>query len=70
MRKDTNISDVDELDFENPETCPNCGTYVGSESTCPNCGAILYEEDEFNSFEEDLIGGYSIRPWELSLMSW
>lgn len=41
------------LDFENTETCPNCGQYVGNDSTCPNCGAVLFEEDELNLFDED-----------------
>ena len=44
---------LEALDFDNPETCPNCGQFVGEESTCPNCGAILYEEDEFNLFDDD-----------------
>lgn len=49
-----NKDEFDELDFENPETCPNCGTYVGAESICPNCGAVLFNEnDELNPFEED-----------------
>lgn len=42
-----------ELDFENTETCPNCGTFVGNDSTCPNCGAVLFEENELNLFDED-----------------
>ncbi len=42
-----------ELDFENTETCPNCGTFVGNDSTCTNCGAVLFEEDEFNLFDEE-----------------
>ncbi|MFH1830036.1 MAG: hypothetical protein ABH871_04590 [Pseudomonadota bacterium] len=41
------------LDFENTETCPNCGQYVGNDSTCPNCGAVLFEENELNLFDED-----------------
>ncbi len=44
---------LDALDFENPETCPNCGQFVGGDSTCPNCGAILFEEDELSPFEEE-----------------
>ncbi len=47
------MSTIEELDFENPESCPNCGQYVGGDSTCPNCGAILFEEDDLNIFEED-----------------
>ena len=42
-----------ELDFENAETCPNCGTFVGNDSTCPNCGAVLFEEGELNLFDEE-----------------
>lgn len=44
---------LDELNFENPETCPNCGQFVGNDSTCPNCGAVLFDEDELNVFDED-----------------
>lgn len=44
---------LDELDFDNPETCPNCGQFVGGESECPNCGAVLFDEDEMNVFEEE-----------------
>lgn len=47
------MGDFDELNFEQPETCPNCGQFVGNDSTCPNCGAVLYEEDELNVFDED-----------------
>lgn len=43
---------LDELDFENPETCPNCGQFVGGDSECPNCGAVLFDEEEMNVFEE------------------
>jgi len=50
---DLRPKDVGEFDFENPETCPNCGQYVGDESTCPYCGAVLYNEDEMNEFEEE-----------------
>lgn len=45
--------DLDELSFDSPETCPNCGQFVGQESTCPNCGAILFDDDELNVFEEE-----------------
>lgn len=45
--------EIDTFDFENPETCPNCGRYVGDESCCPYCGAILYNEDELNEFEDE-----------------
>lgn len=41
------------LDFDNPETCPNCGQFVGGDSTCPNCGAILGEDDEYDLFDDD-----------------
>ncbi len=41
------------LDFVNPETCPNCGQFVGGDSTCPNCGAVLCEEEEFDLFDDD-----------------
>jgi predicted nucleic acid-binding Zn-ribbon protein len=45
---------LDELNFDEPETCPNCGQFVGQESTCPNCGALLYDEDEdLNVFDEE-----------------
>ena len=44
---------LEALDFENPETCPNCGQFVGEESTCQNCGAMLYEEDEFDLFDAE-----------------
>lgn len=45
---------IDELSFDNPETCPNCGQFVGNDSTCPNCGAVLSDEDEdLNVFDED-----------------
>ena len=48
------MADLEELSFDNPETCPNCGNFVGQESTCPNCGAILYQEDDnLNVFDED-----------------
>ena len=47
------MNEFDEFDFENPETCPNCGHFVGNESTCPNCGALLYEEEELNVFDEE-----------------
>ncbi|MBT3182430.1 MAG: hypothetical protein HN337_07995 [Deltaproteobacteria bacterium] len=48
------MADIEELSFDNPETCPNCGNFVGQESTCPNCGAILYQEDDnLNVFDED-----------------
>ena len=48
------MTDVDELSFDNPETCPSCGSFVGQDSICPNCGAMLRdEEDELNIFEED-----------------
>ena len=47
------MSGIDELNFDAPETCPNCGQFVGSESTCPNCGAVLFNEDEMNTFDED-----------------
>ncbi len=48
------MPDLEELSFDNPETCPNCGNFVGQESTCPNCGAILYQdEDDLNVFDED-----------------
>lgn len=47
------MSDVDELNFENPETCPNCGQFVGSDSTCPNCGAVLFDDNELNVFDEE-----------------
>lgn len=47
------MGDVDELDFESPETCPNCGHFVGGDSTCPNCGAVLFDDDELNVFEEE-----------------
>jgi ribosomal protein S27AE len=42
-----------EIDFENTETCPNCGTFVGNDSTCPNCGVVLCQENELNLFDED-----------------
>lgn len=42
-----------ELDFENTEKCPNCGTFVGNESTCSNCGAVLFEENTLSLFDED-----------------
>jgi ribosomal protein L32 len=46
--------DFDELSFENPETCPNCGHFVGQEGICNNCGAMLFQEDdELNVFDED-----------------
>lgn len=47
------MSKLDELSFDNPETCPNCGQFVGNDSTCPNCGAVLFEEDELNVFDEE-----------------
>lgn len=48
------MSDLGKLDFENPDTCPNCGQFVGQESVCPNCGAILCdEEDDLNIVEDD-----------------
>ena len=48
------MPEVDELSFENPETCPNCGSFVGHDSVCPNCGAMLYDEDDdLNVFDEE-----------------
>lgn len=47
------MSDFDKLDFENPDTCPNCGQFVGQESMCPYCGAILYDEEEDLNIVED-----------------
>lgn len=47
------MDDIDKLDFESPDTCPNCGQFVGGESTCPNCGAILYDEDELDTFDDE-----------------
>jgi len=48
------MAEFDELSFDSPETCPNCGQFVGQEGTCPNCGAMLYQEDgELNVFDED-----------------
>lgn len=47
------MGNFDELNFESPETCPNCGQFVGHDSTCPNCGAVLFNEDEMNTFDED-----------------
>ena len=45
---------LDELSFDNPETCPNCGSFVGGDSACPNCGAVLFDENnELNVFDED-----------------
>ena len=48
--------EVDELDFENTESCPNCGCYVGDRTQCENCGAVLAnneEPDNFDGEEED-----------------
>ena len=51
---ETQDGGIDNLNFENPETCPNCGHFVGGDTTCPNCGAILGDdEDELNVFEEN-----------------
>jgi ribosomal protein L32 len=48
------MTDIDELNFDNPETCPSCGAFAGDDSVCPNCGAMLRdEEDSLNVFEED-----------------
>lgn len=47
------MSELDELNFENPETCPSCGVFVGNDSICPNCGAVLYDEDDLNVFDEE-----------------
>lgn len=48
------MTQIDELSFDNPETCPNCGQFVGQDSTCPNCGAMLFQDsDDLNIFEED-----------------
>lgn len=44
---------IGELSFDNPETCPNCGAFVGGDDTCPNCGAVLAEEEELNVFDEE-----------------
>jgi len=41
------------LDFENPETCPNCGQFAGGDSTCPNCGAVLAQEEEYDLFDDE-----------------
>jgi len=43
---------VDELEIESPETCPNCGNFVGEETTCQNCGAML-GDDVLDIFEND-----------------
>ena len=48
------MGNLDGLSFENPETCPNCGQFVGGDSTCPNCGAVLFQEDEMNVLDEDV----------------
>jgi ribosomal protein L32 len=50
---ETRRASVDDLDFENPETCPNCGHFIGGDKTCPNCGVMLGDEDELNVFEDD-----------------
>lgn len=47
------MRELNEIDFENPETCPNCGQYVGEETTCPHCGAILCNDDELNEFDDE-----------------
>lgn len=48
------MPDFDEISFDSPDTCPNCGHFVGQESTCPNCGAVLFDdEDEMNLFDEE-----------------
>ena len=48
------MADLEELNFENPDTCPNCGQFVGQESICPYCGAMLSpDEDGLNAFDED-----------------
>lgn len=47
------MRNIDELDFDSPETCPNCGQLAGSESTCPNCGAILYDSAEMDDLDEE-----------------
>lgn len=47
------MNELNDLDFENSETCPNCGQFVGEESSCPHCGAILHNEDEMGEFEEE-----------------
>ena len=48
------MPEIEDLSFDNPETCPNCGRFVGQESTCPNCGVMLFQEDDdLNVFEEE-----------------
>lgn len=47
------MSDFDELNFDSPETCPNCGQYVGNDANCPNCGAVLFDDAELNTFDEE-----------------
>ncbi len=47
------MTDIDTLNFDNPETCPNCGQFVDGDSGCPNCGAILCEEDGLDVFDDD-----------------
>lgn len=47
------MAQIDELNFENPETCPSCGAFVGGDDTCPNCGAVLAHEEELNVFDEE-----------------
>ncbi len=44
---------VDDLEIESPETCPNCGSFVGEETTCGNCGAMLGDDDDLDIFEDD-----------------
>lgn len=50
------MSGFDKIDFDNSETCPNCGQYIGDEATCPFCGVVIYKEDELNEFDEDNSG--------------
>ena len=38
---------------EAEQNCPNCGQFTGNESACANCGAILFNEDDPQSFNAD-----------------
>lgn len=48
------MKELDDLDFEEEQVCPNCGHFCEGEKVCPNCGAIVMEEDDdMEGFHDD-----------------
>ncbi|MBI2343502.1 MAG: hypothetical protein HYV02_04080 [Deltaproteobacteria bacterium] len=35
------------------ENCLNCGHFTGGAAECPHCGAILFNEDDAESMQEE-----------------